>query len=191
MIGAKVTGIPDLREALRGIVPKLRVRALRNALAAGAREVQKAARVDAPVISTTDPMVVKGYRKPGTLRKAISVRTSKLARQSGNVGVFVNVKPAKRGNRGAKNPNDPFYWRFVHFGHKTVGRYKGKYTDYRIRGRGRLTGLGKRRKAPLGFVVGKGFLYAGAYKLGAALGIFVAKIGPAIEKLNKPKAPAP
>ena len=47
----KVTGIPDLREALSSLVPKLRVRALRNALAAGARVVQGAARAATPVLS--------------------------------------------------------------------------------------------------------------------------------------------
>lgn len=121
MIEAKVTGIPDLRAALAGIVPKLRVRALRNALAAGARLVRDEARRAAPVISAAAVPVRKGYRKPGTLRKAISVRTSKVARRAGDVGVFVNVRPAKRGARGAKAPGDPFYWRFVEFGTKTAG----------------------------------------------------------------------
>ena len=116
MIEAKVSGIPDLRAALAGIVPKLRVRALRNALAAGARAVQKSARAATPVISSSSVPVRKGYRTPGTVRKAISVRTSKLARRAGNVGVFVNVRPAKRGARGAKNPKDPFYWKFIEFG---------------------------------------------------------------------------
>mgnify|MGYP000561918945 CR=1 FL=1 len=32
------------------------------------------------------------------------------------MGVFVNVKPAKSANRGARNPNDPFYWSFLEFG---------------------------------------------------------------------------
>lgn len=179
MIEAKVVGIPDLREALRGIVPKLRVRVLRNALAAGARVVQKAARGATPVISATDLMVQKGWRKPETVRKAISVRTSKVSRQEGNVGVFVNVKPAKgakyrttRGafgvktrtlqrasQRGAKSPNDPFYWRFLNFGTEKARPF--------------------------------GFLEKGAEQLPQALRVFVAKIGPAIEKLNKPKAPAP
>lgn len=191
MISAKVTGIPDFKAALMSIVPKLRVRALANALRAGAREVQKGARSATPVINASSAAVRKGYRKPGTLKKAISVRNSKASRAEGNVGVFVNVRPAKGANRGWKNPNDPFYWRFVHFGHKIVARYKGKYTDYRLRGRGRLTGLAKRRRAPIGFVPGRGFLYAGAFQLGAALAIFTAKIGPAIEKLNRPKAPPP
>ena len=182
MIEAKVTGIPDLREALRGIVPKLRVRALRLALAAGARVVQKAARAATPLISASALPVRLGYRKPGTVRKAISVRTSRAARAAGDVGVFVNVRPAKgaafkttkhqvfgvkfrtrtlkrASQRGAKSPNDPFYWRFLNFG------------TQRIR--------------PINF------LQAGANMLPQALQVFLAKIGPAIEKLNTPKAPAP
>lgn len=179
MIEAKVVGIPDLREALRGIVPKLRVRALRNALAAGARVVQGAARAATPVIDAFSMPVRMGYRKPGTVRKAISVRTSKMARKAGNVGVFINVRPAKGAQfktttgssglkvrrqtrvsqRGAKSPNDPYYWRFLAFGTKHM------------------------RPFP--------FLTKGAAALPQALQVFLAKIGPAIEKLDKPKAPAP
>jgi HK97 gp10 family phage protein len=114
-ISATVRGIPDLRAALEGIAPKLRRRALRNALAAGARVVRDEARRRAPVLRVTGHMR-KQVRKPGTVRDAISVRTSKAARKAGDVGVFVNVRPAKRGQRGAKNPNDPFYWRFLEFG---------------------------------------------------------------------------
>jgi HK97 gp10 family phage protein len=183
MIEAKVTGIPDLREALAGIVPKLRVRALRNALRAGARVVQRAARAKAPALDASALPVRKGYRTPGLLRKSISVRTSKVATRAGDVGVFVNVLPAKgarfkvkttallglkfrsktqvrASQRGAKSPNAPFYWRFVNFGTR-----KG--------------------------VKAAGFLEAGAKQLGAALEVFKAKIGPQIQKLNRPKAPAP
>ena len=40
---------------------------------------------------------IKGapYRAPGTVKKAIRVRTSKVATRAGDVGVFVNVRPAK------------------------------------------------------------------------------------------------
>lgn len=117
MISAKVTGIPDLKAALAGIVPKLRRQALRNALAAGARIVRDDARRRAPVLQ---PTLRTPYRKPGTVRKAISVRTSKQARRRGDVGVFVNVRPAQRGQRGAKVPTDPFYWRFLEFGTKKM-----------------------------------------------------------------------
>ena len=127
MISATIRGLPDLKAALRGIVPKLRVRALRNALAAGARVVQKEARAKTPVISPAAPAVLRGHRAPGTVKKAISVRTSKIARRSGDVGVFVNVRPAKgavfRGGvlvraktKGAKSPKDPYYWRWLEFG---------------------------------------------------------------------------
>lgn len=113
MISAKVHGIPELKAALAGIVPKLRRQALRNALAAGARIVRDDAKRRAPVLQ---PTLRAPYRKAGTVRKAIVVRTSKRARAKGDVGVFVNVRPAKTGQRGAKNPSDPFYWRFLEFG---------------------------------------------------------------------------
>jgi len=181
MIEPRVTGIPDLREALRGIVPKLRVRAIRNALAAGARVVQQAARAATPVISASALPVRLGYRKPGTVRKAISVRTSKMARRAGDVGVFVNVRPAKgaafrtetqgvifkrkvrtlkrASQRGARSPNDPYYWRWLEFGARHVRPF--------------------------------GFLQKGAAQLPAALAVFTAKLPAIIEKLNRPKAPAP
>lgn len=117
MISAKVSGIPELKAALAGLVPKLRRQALRNALAAGARVVRDEARRRAPVLQ---PTLRAPYRKPGTVRKAVSVRTSKAARRAGDVGVFVNVRPAKRGQRGAKSQNDPFYWRFLEFGTKKM-----------------------------------------------------------------------
>ena len=168
MIELKVGGLPDLKAELRAIPDKLRKRALRNALAAGARVVQRQARAAAPVLKLStfggSSAFIRGVRKPGTLRKAISVRTSKVSRRAGNVGVFVNVRPAKKGNRGAKNPNDPFYWRFVNFGYRTRGG---------------------------NFKPGQGFLEAGAARLQQALQVFIQQIRPQIEKLNKPKAPAP
>lgn len=157
MIKTTVSGLPDLRDALRSIPEKLRKRAIANALRAGARVVQRTARPAAPVIPAGSPPVRRGVRKPGTLQKAISVRTSKLARRKGDVGVFVNVRPAKKGQRGAKNPNDPFYWRFVEFGTK--------------------------------FAAARPFLTVGAKRLGDALQVFIAKIGPAIEKVNKGQTP--
>jgi hypothetical protein len=51
------------------------------------------------------------------------VRTSKADKKDGNVGVFVNVKPAKSGQRGAKSRDDPYYWRWLEFGRSArVGR---------------------------------------------------------------------
>lgn len=114
----RIDGLRETIAELRGLPDKLRKRALRNALAAGGRVVRDAARKAAPVINPADPMVLKGYRKPGTLKRAIVVRTSKRARRGGDLGVFVNVRPANGAAKGAKNPKDPFYWRFVEFGTK-------------------------------------------------------------------------
>lgn len=107
----QVHGLAEYKAALAAFPDKLARRVLRNALAAGARQVRDDAKSRAPVLRAPSP-----YRRPGTLRDAIKVRTSKRDRSAGNVGVFVNVKPAKGGARGAKSPVDPYYWRWVEFG---------------------------------------------------------------------------
>lgn len=149
-VSATIRGIPDLKAALRSIPDKLRKRALRNALAAGARVIRDEAKRLAPVLQESQRQYP--YRQPGTVRKAISVRTSKQARRAGNVGVFVNVRPAKTGQRGAKSATDPYYWRWLEFGTKKMGD--------------------------------RSFLQPAANKLSEALSVFIAKIGPAIAKLN-------
>lgn len=159
-ISATVTGLPELKAALLAIPRELRRRALRNALAAGARAVRDEARRRAPVLKAStyagSSAIRRGVRKPGTLQKAIIVRTSKVARRAGNIGVFVNVRPAKGGNRGAKSPNDPYYWRWQEFGWTSRGGDKP----------------------------GARFLQAGAAKLEQALRIFIDRIGPQIAKFN-------
>lgn len=166
-ITATVRGLPNLKAALGEIVPKLRRRALRNALAAGARVVRDEARRNAPVLKAPVP-----YRTRGTVRRAISVRTSKIARRAGDVGVFVNVRPAKKGTRGAKSRTDPYYWRWLEFDHYVGGI-----------GRRRKV-LGVRRRFGSRRVPGIGFLRSGANKLAEALQIFIRQIGPQIAKLN-------
>jgi HK97 gp10 family phage protein len=109
----KIEGFDDLARKLRELVPAMRKRVLRNALSAGARLVRDDAKRRAPVLSAS---AKAPYRTPGTLKKAIRVRSSKQARRAGDVGVFVNVKPAKGIARGAKSGADPFYWRFLEFG---------------------------------------------------------------------------
>ena len=175
MIGATVRGIPELKAALAAIPDKLRRRALRNALAAGAREVQRTARTAAPVLQLAQQ---SPRRQSGTLRKAISVRTSKLARKRGDVGVFVNVKPAPKGQRGAKNPRDPFYWRWVEFGWNPPRSSDGRGAAGK-KARRQLLRQGGAKRVP-----GVGFLQAGARRLGEALQIFIRQVGPAIAKLN-------
>ena len=109
----KIEGFDDLARKLRELVPAMRKRVLRNALSAGARLVRDDAKRNAPILSAS---AKAPYRTPGTLKKAIRVRSSKQARRAGDVGVFVNVKPAKGIARGAKSSTDPFYWHFLEFG---------------------------------------------------------------------------
>ena len=111
----RIEGLDELKRKLAEVPKAMRKRVLRNALAAGAREVRDVAKRNAPVM-TLGTSLKAPYRKPGTVKQAIRVRTSKADRRAGDVGVFVNVRPAKSGQRGAKNPNDPFYWRFLEFG---------------------------------------------------------------------------
>ena len=111
----RIEGLDNLKRKLAEVPKAMRKRVLRNALAAGAREVRDVAKRNAPVL-TLGTSLNAPYRKPGTVKQAIRVRTSKADRRAGDVGVFVNVRPAKSGQRGAKNPNDPFYWRFLEFG---------------------------------------------------------------------------
>lgn len=159
----RVNGLDALERDLLALPAKLRRRALRNALAAGARIVRDEARSSAPVLASGSVMVRRGYRTPGLLRRSIVVRTSKRDKRAGDVGVFVNVRPAKVGARGARNPLDPFYWRWV----APFGDAGGK------------AGAGLR------------LLRRAAGKLPQALAAFERALAPQIAKLNQPKAPAP
>jgi len=159
---AKVSGLDELRAALRALPPNLRRRALRNALSAGARAFRDEARRLTPVLKLSTlsgaSAFKRGVRRPGTLRNAIRVRTSKQARRAGDVGVFVNVRPAKGADRGSKSPNDPFYWRFVEFG--TAKKPQGA----------RMLQL------------------AAVNKAGEALRRIEQTLGPQIQRLNTPRA---
>ena len=177
----KVTGIPDMRAALARVPQVLRRRVLRNALAAGGRVFQRAARRLAPVLKLP---IRNGagsvIRQPGTLRKAISVRTSKLASRRGNVGVFINVKPLRGAGRtgpGSKNPKDPYYWRWMEFGFNAAGK--------RTAGRG-AAGKSYRRYAnrAVGFKKTEGFAFlrGAAKRTAEALGAIVAALGPAVDR---------
>lgn len=183
MINAKLTGIPDVRSELAGIVPKLRTRALRNALAAGGRVVRNAARAKTPTLRPGHPAVLRGRRSAGTVRKALSVRTSKRARAAGDVGVYVNVRPAKAGQRGARSPRDPFYWQWLNFGWTPASGRRGKA--------GRKKRRADLRRGVPRQIRGARFLEAGAAVLPQALAVFSRTIGPQIQRLNVRRAPTP
>jgi HK97 gp10 family phage protein len=110
-------GFEQLKEALLNLAPLMRRKRGTRAMAKGAEVVREASKRINVVPVLARPLYRRGqlWRKPGTVRDAISIRISKDGRANGDVGVFVNVKPAKGSDRGANSPNDPFYWRFLHF----------------------------------------------------------------------------
>jgi len=125
-MSATVHGLPDMRRALQGLSPKLRSKILLPVLRSAARvTVLDTARRQVPVLSAVHASRMPN-RTPGLVRKSLTVRTSKQAKRRGNVGVFVNVRPARRASytrsgalkrasaRGTAL--DPFYWRFLEFG---------------------------------------------------------------------------
>jgi HK97 gp10 family phage protein len=179
----RVQGLADLKAALAGLAKNLRRRALRNALAAGARVIRDEARRRAPVLDPRKPRsqaaAIKGWRKAGTIRRAISVRTSKFASRGGDVGVFVNVRPAKKGSRGAKNPNDPYYWRWQEFGWTPASKRTGGFGKKGAKFRRHLNKIGAPKAQP-----GRFFMKAASAKLEDALRAFEASLGPQIQKLN-------
>lgn len=170
MATVRIEGMDHLKRQLQELPRKMRQKVLRNALAAGARLVRDDAKRNAPVLSGA---MKSPYRKPGTLQKAIAVRTSKRDRRQGNVGVFVNVKPAKRGMRGAKSPNDPFYWKFQEFGWTPAS----KGTTKSQRRKESRSGIAKK-------IPGKRFLTNAARKLPDALRIFTQQVSRWIAKVN-------
>ncbi len=170
-ITATVDGLERLKIAFSGIPDKLRRKVLLSALRKGAAVVRKAARSATPELAQSTP-----YRTKGLLKKRLMVRVSRASKAAGHVGVFVNIRPAegtqyvkhnllgvkyktvkRESQRGARSPNDPFYWRFVNFGTK------------------------KGNKLPAAK-----FLEAGAAVLPQALEIFEREIGPAIQKFDTP-----
>jgi HK97 gp10 family phage protein len=113
-----IKGVEALRQRLIEMTPKIRRTFGYKAMRRGGEAVRELAASPGVVPVLAQPKYVRGQlvRKPGTLRDNIKVRKSREDTREGNVGVFVNVKPAKGENRGANSPNDPYYWRFVHFG---------------------------------------------------------------------------
>jgi HK97 gp10 family phage protein len=167
----KVEGLEHLKRQLSELTRQLRAKVLRNALSAGARIVRDEAKRNAPVLNGLQRSAP--YRKPGTVRDAIRVRTSKRDRRAGDVGVFVNVKPAKPSERGAKSRNDPFYWRWLEFGWNPASKGVSK----KQRRRDNRAGGSKK-------IAGRRFLTSGGDKLGQALEVFQQQLGRWITKVN-------
>lgn len=114
----KIEGLDDFKRDLAELAGDLKRRVVRSALRDAAKPMHKAMVAAAPELKKPHP-----YRLPGTLKKSILVKASKRFNgKSGEIGVFVAVRKRKGlgGKASARNPFDPFYWRFVEFGTKKM-----------------------------------------------------------------------
>lgn len=112
--------LQEFKERVARMNVQMREKYVMKALRAGGKVVHKRAVSPGVVPVLWEDEYRKGrmYRKRGTLRDHIAMRRSRDDEREGNLGVFINVRPARGGLRGKDSPVDPFYWRFVHFGTK-------------------------------------------------------------------------
>lgn len=120
-----VNGLDDAMAALQQLPRKLRIGALRKGLRAGAKVIRDQARQNAPVLQKPTPQRIQGL-----VKRSIVIKSSRIARKRGDVGVFVTVARSKEArNRGAFSnistrktyrPNDPYYYRFLEMGTKKM-----------------------------------------------------------------------
>ena len=116
----KVHGLQELSQTLMKLPAELEKRVIMGALRAAGQTIRKDAMARAPILEKPDPR-----RRAGTIKKNISVR-----RVKGKTAVYVGVFGASRkkiaafkaagGGKGANNPDDPYYWKWVEFGTKKM-----------------------------------------------------------------------
>lgn len=121
----KFGGADDLKKALEELAPEMRRGPGRRALVKGAEPVLAKAIAETPELSRDVYRRGKMIRQKGTLKRALKIRSSKDVNKTGDVGVFVNIKPlnkgaiadfkAATGRSGSQNAQDPFYWRWQTF----------------------------------------------------------------------------
>lgn len=120
----QMEGLEELRRALRMLPENVQKNVLASATQKGAIVIRDDARPRVPVLQQADPR-----RKAGALRDAVRATRGKRNGSVGSAFVYVRmltkkaIAKFKRGRaaaglrvKGAANPDDPFYWRFVEFG---------------------------------------------------------------------------
>jgi HK97 gp10 family phage protein len=191
-----VHGLAEFRAKLTELPRKLQSKVLRSLMRNAMTVVREAARAKVPTLKT-QPRNPDGTprRLPGTVRKAISVRNSKVEARAGNVGVFVNVRPlpgsvyrgrgrnrvvVRKSQRSAANPRDPYYWRWIEFGTQMRRSVRSKRVklDKRARYYPATTGANRGR------VKAYAFLQTAAGRLEDAVKRFTTGLNDWIAKVN-------
>lgn len=182
-ITTRIEGLGDLKIAIEALKTDLRKRVVRGALRDAAKPMLNHARANAPSLQRN-----ARYRTPGLLKRSIKVFASRQFNgRDGTLGVYIAVRGNRKalrasGGRGAKNPNDPFYWWWQEFGFTAVGRraIRGGQRNRSLRRAERIQ-QGSGRKIP-----GKHFLSnAFRFTSGIAVTIFQARIKTRIDEANR------
>lgn len=171
MMAVKIEGIGVLRENFEKAAIEMRDKIAMRMVVAGGQVLRKEARVIAQS---------KGLRKSGALIKNIVIKRERDV-PAGTVQVNLGVRHgramngkkvikylavAKSGRVVVRRQNDPFYWSFLEFGHKTIARASGKegvikttYSRTTKNGKVRTVvrkvqadAISIRRRSPTGFV---------------------------------------
>lgn len=157
-VTVKVDGAAEVRRALLALPDRLATNSLGAAVNAGAAIIRTQARANAPEWTGE---VQRGHPPPGTLRRSIVTVYARERSTYYRKTYLVVVRRGKRYRGQGKGGNlsqDAYYWRWVEFGHYFVPRFAGNYTDYPLRGRGRLTGLAARQQAASQFIPAQPFM---------------------------------
>ncbi|GAB7128039.1 hypothetical protein JCM19000A_25460 [Silvimonas sp. JCM 19000] len=119
-VQVQTTGLRELGLAIQKLNRKTQTTIARSALAAGGRVFAKEMRTRVPMLEADT-----AQRKRGTVKKNIRVRVLRPVK-AGELQAVIGVRRiskdqaklwrATSGQRGAANPDDPFYWYFVEFG---------------------------------------------------------------------------
>ena len=99
----QLTGFKELAAALRELPERVAKNALRSAVNAGASEIRKQAKANAP-------------KDTGLLEKNIYQKQIREQSDATKQVFFVGVRGAKKKKKGEKKVEVPFYWRFIEFG---------------------------------------------------------------------------
>jgi HK97 gp10 family phage protein len=114
----RIEGLQQLSQTLMKLPARLEKNVILGALRAAGQVIRREAMARVPVLQKPDPR-----RRAGTVRKNITVR-----RARGRLAVYVGVASISKkanaafkaggGQKGANNPDDPYYWTWIEFGTK-------------------------------------------------------------------------
>ncbi len=110
----EVTGLRELREALKQLPVNIGRNVLRGAVYAGAKVVVNAVGERAPVFTGTDPRV-----QVGLLKSAVYMKHDQDLSTDVQQVFFVSIR---RGRKERAKNRDAYYWTWVEFGHHIIPR---------------------------------------------------------------------